>query len=195
MIIFVKLFNKNKWIKFLICFRNCTALNIAQMCVSAIFGTIFHSNNFSLLLSTNCVMCKKKLYHSSFVSFTLTLLTTSLTALLTPDVWSFPPTKKFCDTSWVSYKLNKFWHYLPGDGFRFHRFPGPPLPLIQLFARTPRRTQENTCFCLPVYYRMWWKIQMSIQVEETGRTWYGGRGMGLPCLPPALHVFTNLKAL
>ena len=33
----------------------------------------------------------------------------------------FPHTKHFCNTSWVSYNLTQFWHYLPRDRVRSHR--------------------------------------------------------------------------
>ena len=31
-------------------------------------------------------------------------------------------TTRFWETSWVSYRLTQFWHHLPGDGIRSHRW-------------------------------------------------------------------------
>ena len=47
-------------------------------------------------------------------------ITTTLTTLLTPDVWFFPHNMQSCDTSFMSYNLTQFWHRLLGDSTRSH---------------------------------------------------------------------------
>lgn len=56
------------------------------------------------------------------------------------------PAQAILDTSWVSYNVNQFWHYPPGDSIRFHRFraqshkaaiPKPLLATCILFPLPP----------------------------------------------------------
>ena len=80
---------------------------------------IFPFSPMPVILGNGSVLGKTQ---PSLLCFSFTHTTTTLTTLLTPDVWGiFPHQMILCDASWVSYNLTQFWPYLPGDSIRFHR--------------------------------------------------------------------------
>ena len=64
----------------------------------------------------------EKIYSSLLVSFlTMTQNTHNTLITLIPSMWLvFPCQAILCDTSWVSYTLTEFWHYLPGESIGSH---------------------------------------------------------------------------
>lgn len=148
-------------VRFFIHYRKFTKFKYWPNVYKCYIWSHFHSNNFSLLSSSNCVLWRKSRHPSCLFQTTAILAT-----LLTPDMavgggggGGFH-TKQFCDTSYLSYSLTQFWPMYPetasdptDDWLSSTR---PSLPLQMPILRNTFPGYPQFLFSLATNWRFIW---------------------------------------